>query len=73
MKDTAALKNGDKVVTSSWIVKVKITKNVPNVSPQLLFGVNSRYSNGSILSGYSIESDVSLQVLLATCICVKTI
>ena len=29
VKDTAALKNGDKVVTSSWIVKVKITKNVP--------------------------------------------
>ena len=29
VKDTAALKNGDKVVTSSWIVKVKIIKNVP--------------------------------------------
>ena len=29
VKDTAALKNGDKVVTSSQIVKVKITKNVP--------------------------------------------
>ena len=50
MKDTAALKNGDKVVASSWIVKVKITKNVPKVlSSQLLFSVNSRYSNGSIL------------------------
>ena len=29
VKDTAALKNGDEVVTSSQIVKVKITKNVP--------------------------------------------
>ena len=29
VKDTAALKNGDKVAASSWIVKVKITKNVP--------------------------------------------
>ena len=29
VKDTSALKNGDKAVTSSWIVKVKITKNVP--------------------------------------------
>ena len=29
VKDTAALKNGDKVVISSQIVKVKITKNVP--------------------------------------------
>ena len=29
VKDTAALKNGDKLVTSSQIVKVKITKNVP--------------------------------------------
>ena len=29
VKDTAALKNGDKVVASSRIVKVKITKNVP--------------------------------------------
>ena len=69
MKDTAALKNGDKVAASSWIVKVKITKNVPKVlSPQLPFSVNSRHSNGSILSGYSIESNVLLQVLLATCI-----
>ena len=41
--------------------------------PQLLFSVNSRYSNGSTLSGYSIESDVLLQVLLTTCIRVKTI
>ena len=49
-KDTAALKNGDKVAASSWIVKVKITKNVPKVlSPKLLFSVNSRHSNGSIL------------------------
>ena len=53
MKDTAALKNGDKVVASSWIVKVKITKSV-----------NSRYSNGCILSSISIVSDVLLQVLL---------
>ena len=69
MKDTAALKNGDKVAASSWIVKVKITKNVPKVlSLLLLFSVNSRHSNGSILSGYSIESNVLLQVLLATCI-----
>ena len=69
MKDTAALKNGDKVAASSWIVKVKITKNVPKIlSPQLLFSVNSRYSNGCILSGYSIESNVLLQVLLAICI-----
>ena len=29
VKDTAALKNGDKEAASSWIVKVKITKNVP--------------------------------------------
>ena len=38
------------------------------LSPQLLFSVNSRYSNGSTLSGYtcSIESNVLLQVLLAT-------
>ena len=41
------------------------------LSPQLLFSGNSRYSIGSILSGYSIESNVLLQVLLATCICVK--
>ena len=69
VKDTAALKNGDKVAASSWIVKVKITKNVPKIlSPQLLFSVNSRYSNGCILSGYSIESNVLLQVLLAICI-----
>ena len=69
MKDTAALKNGDKVATSSWIVEVKITKNVPKVlSLLLLFSVNSRHSNGSILSSYSIESNVLLQVLLATCI-----
>ena len=69
VKDTAALKNGDKVVTSPWIVKVKITKNVPNVLlPQLLFSVKSTYSTGCILSGYSIESNVLLQVLLATCI-----
>ena len=69
MKDTAALKNGDKVAASSWIVKVKITKNVPKIlSPQLLFSVNSRYSNGRILSGNSFESNVLLQVLLATCI-----
>ena len=66
VKDTAALKNGDKVAASSWIVKVKITKNVPKVL--LLFSVNSRHSNGSILSGYSIESNVLLQVLLAKCI-----
>ena len=69
VKDTAALKNGDKVAASSWIVKVKITKNVPKVlSSQLLFSVNSTYSTGCILSGYSIESNVLLQVLLATCI-----
>ena len=68
------LKNGDKVAASSWIVKVKITKNVPNVlSPKLLFSVNSTYSSGCILSGYSIESNVLLQVLLATCVWVKTI
>ena len=29
VKDTATFKNGDKVVTSSQIVKVEITKNVP--------------------------------------------
>ena len=28
-EDTAALKNGDKVAESPWIVRVKITKNVP--------------------------------------------
>ena len=68
VKDTSALKNGDKVVASSWIVKVKITKNVPNVLlPQLLFSVNSRYSTGSILSRYSIESNVLLQVLFVMC------
>ena len=31
VKDTAALKNGDKVVISSQIVRVKITKNVPKI------------------------------------------
>ena len=67
MKDTAALKNGDKVAASSWIVKSP-RMYLKVLSPQSLFSVNSRYSNGSILSGYSIESNVLLQVLLAICI-----
>ena len=38
------------------------------LSSQLLFSPNSRYSNGSTLSGYSTESNALLQVLLAMCI-----
>ena len=70
VKDTAALKNGDKEVTSPWIVKVKINKNVPEsfVTIVTVFSINSRYSNGSILSSVSIVSNVLLQVLLVMCI-----
>ena len=65
VKDTAALKNGDKVVTSSQIVKVKITKNVPRSFNTIVycFCINSRYSNGSILSSVSIVSYVLFQVM----------
>ena len=70
MKDTAALKNGDKVVKSSWIVKIKITKNVPEsfFTIVTIFSIHSRYSNGSILSSVSIVSNILLQVLLVKCI-----
>ena len=55
----------------SWIVKVKINKNVPEsfVTIVTVFSINSRYSNGSILSSVSIVSNV----LLVMCIWVKTI
>ena len=70
VKDTAALKNGDKVVTSSQIIKVKIPKNLTEsfVTIVTVFSINSRYSNGSILSSVSIVSNVLLQILLAMCI-----
>ena len=70
MKDTAALKNEDKVVKSSWIVKVKITKSVPEsfFTIVTVFSIHSRYSDGSILSCVSIVSNVLLQVLLVKCI-----
>ena len=54
----------------SWIIKVKINKNVPEsfVTIVTVFSINSRYSNGSILSSVSIVSNVLLQVLLVMCI-----
>ena len=70
VKDTAALNSGDKEATSSWNVKVKVTKNVTESSVTIVtvFSINSRYSNGSIVSSVSIVSNVLLQVLLVMCI-----
>ena len=70
VKDTAALNSGDKEATSSWNVKVKVTKNVTESSVTIVtvFSINSRYSNGGILSSVSIVSNVLLQVLLVMCI-----
>ena len=61
--------NGDKVVTSFQIIKVKIPKNLTEsfVTIVTVFSINSRYSNGSILSSVSIVSNVLLQVLLVMC------
>ena len=70
VKDTAALNSGDKETTSSQNVKVKVTKNVTESSVTIVtvFSINSRYSNGGILSSVSIVSNVLLQVLLVMCI-----
>ena len=70
VKDTAALNSGDKETTSSQNVKVKVTKNVTKSSVTIVtvFSINSRYSNGGILSSVSIVSNVLLQVLLVMCI-----
>ena len=70
VKDTAALNSGDKETTSSRNVKVKVTKNVTESSVTIVtvFSINSRYSNGGILSSVSIVSNVLLQVLLVMCI-----
>ena len=73
MKDTAALKNGDKVVTSPGLSKLKSTrmymyKFLCFVTIVTVFSINYRYSNGSILSSVSIVSNVLLQVLLVMCI-----
>ena len=55
------------MAASSQIVKVKITKNVPEsfVTIVTVFSINSRYSNSSILS---IVTNVLLQILLVMCI-----
>ena len=70
VKDTAALNSVDKETTSSRNVKVKVTKNVTESSVTIVtvFSINSRYSNGGILSSVSIVSNVLLQVLLVMCI-----
>ena len=69
VKDTAALNSGDKEAASSRNVKVKVTKNLTESSVTIVtfFSINSRYSNGSILSSVSIVSNVLLQVLLVMC------
>ena len=65
VKDTAALNSGDKEATSSQNVKVKVTKNVTESSITIVtvFSINSRYSNGSILSSISIVSYFLFQVM----------
>ena len=54
------------MAASSWNVKVEVTRNVTEnfVTIVTVFSMNSRYSNGSILSSISIVSNVLLQVLL---------
>ena len=59
-------KSRDKEAASSQNVKVAVTKNVTESFVTIVtdFSIDSRYSNGSILSSVSIVSNVLLQVLL---------